>query len=312
MKNILLTTLLALVPAPSLFAGNILLSALDADYHGSFDPCTACFNPEGARDFIKVAVAWVRNGSTKPFLFVESSIIPPYADLVPGTTLIDGSKAFHVDGELALIKRGYQAGIDYERRDASTLAAALMNLSQYSAIVVASDFGGILTAAELSLLNAHRSQITSFLAQGGGVFAMAQSNDGIGLYDPQTGRGLDANFTDSSRGLLKCCQGLLGNEKLYGFLPYDVTVKSSNGRLDDSVKITPVGRRIGLTQFNLQGNVSHLYFEPTPGFQVASTDYFGRAVNLVAVYTPEPSTWLTIGVALTALVVTGKRRGASE
>ena len=48
-------------------------------------------------------------------------------------------------------------------------------------MVVASDFGGLLTQAELNILNARSGDIINFLNQGGGLYAMGQSNDGAGL-----------------------------------------------------------------------------------------------------------------------------------
>ena len=75
-----------------------------------------------------------------PFLFVESSIAPPGG---------------HTLGELGIIDSGYAPGVDYIKADASTLNTALNNLGVLDGgIVVASDFGGVLTQAELDILNA--------------------------------------------------------------------------------------------------------------------------------------------------------------
>jgi hypothetical protein len=46
---------------------------------------------------------------------------------------------------------------------------------------VASDFGGILTQAELNILNADSSNIINFPNSGGGLYAMAEHNSGAGL-----------------------------------------------------------------------------------------------------------------------------------
>ncbi len=286
------------------FAGRVWLSNLDADYHASFDPCPGCLNPAGAQELLRTAIGWARNGDTRPFLWVESDIIPPYAALDSGG-FIDGSKAFHARGEVGLQKAGFAAGVDYEKRTGATLAAALANLSSYSAIVVASDFGGILTAAELSVLNAHRAEIAAFLDNGGGIFAMAQTNDGIGRFDPKTGLADETAFTDSTRSMLKCCQGLLGTERLYGFLPFSVQTVSSFGVLDTPGVISADGRRKGVTDAMLTGNVSHLYFAQRPGFTPLSVSADGQWTNMI--WTPEPSTFV-LAVAAGAGLLLSRRR----
>jgi len=73
---------LLVVSAQGVRGGRIFLSHLDADYEASFEPCAACFDPAAAQQFIRTAIGYVRAGSPKPFLYVESNIIPPYADLV--------------------------------------------------------------------------------------------------------------------------------------------------------------------------------------------------------------------------------------
>lgn len=311
MKNttILLLTAIALVPAPSSFAGNILLSHLDADFHASFDNCgSLCFEPWAAQNLIRTSVDWVRNGSTKPFLYVESDIAPPFA-AYDGFGGIDGSKAFHARGERGIINSGYATGVDYEKHSAATLASALANLSAYSAIVVASDFGGILTGAELAILNANRAQIADFVGrQGGGIFAMVETNDGIGYFDPVTGLGDTRSFTDASHSMLKCCFGLLGNEQKYGFLPYAVESHSTYGLYDANATVTPFGASIGFREDFLNGNVSHAYFSPSPDWQVVSFDSMGRRATIAATYVvPEPSTWMMM-VAGMAVVAAGLRR----
>jgi len=106
-------------------------------------------------------------GGVNKFLFVESTIS------VPGG---------HVVGKTGIVASGYVEGVNFDSYNASTLNAALNNLgTTYSAIVVASDFGGILTQAELNILNNRANDIITFLNNGGGLFAMAESNGGAGL-----------------------------------------------------------------------------------------------------------------------------------
>ncbi len=293
------------------WAGRILLSNLDADYHASFDPCSSCFDPASSRAFIRTSIEWVRAGSTKPFLFVESSITPPFRNYVNNDPSqgIDGSGAFHVAGSVGIAKSGYVEGLDFEKRDASTLADAMTKLHLYSAIVVASDFGGILTADELRVLNAFRGTIADFLAAGGGVFAMAQTNDGIGQFNAQTGEGRAVNFAN---GVLLPGMGLLGNETRWGFLPVPIESDSSFGVLDVNPIVTPLGASIGFTPEMIAGNVSHLYFQPNPFYQVVSMTSSGQIATVAAVYiVPEPGTFAVTGGIILILIQTARRRPTS-
>ena len=282
----------------------MLVSHLDADYHASFEPGPYTYDPAAAQDFLRTSISWVRNGSSKPFLFVESSIIPPYVEKLPNG-LINGNKAFHADGEIGLKNSGFTPGTDYVRADAAQLVNELKNLGTYSAIVVASDFGGILTGAELEQLRLQRNLIASFVANGGGIYAMAQSNDGIGRFNRATG---EADPEATAPGFLAAGHGLLGTETPYGFLPVPVTSKSNYGLFLKNSTLTPFGASLGFTTAMLDGNEAPLYFDPSPGWTPISYDSTGRISNMVAFYdgrspstVPEPETYLLGGVALVAL-----------
>ncbi len=296
--------LLALIYASPSFAGRMLVSHLDADYHASFEPGPYTLDPVSAQNFMRTSIDWVRNDSTKPFLFVESSIIPPYVEKLPNG-LINGNKAFHADGEIGLKNAGYAAGTDYVRADAAQLVNELKNLGAYSAIVVASDFGGILTGAELEQLRLQKDLIASFVANGGGLYAMAESNDGIGRYNPATG---EADPEATAPGYLAAGNGLLGSETPYGFLPVPVNSKSSYGQYVKNSTLTPFGADLGFTKGMLDGNESPIYFNPSPGWTPISYDSNGRISNMAAIYTgrdasivPEPETYLLAGAVLVAI-----------
>ena len=53
--------------------------------------------------------------------------------------------------------------------------------ANYSAIGVASTFGGTLRQAELDNLNLHSSDIATFFNAGGGIFAAAEGHEGADL-----------------------------------------------------------------------------------------------------------------------------------
>ena len=286
-------------------AGRMLLSNLDADFHAGFDPCAFCFDPAASRAFLRTSIEWVRAGSTKPFLFVESSIIPPFRNYLNDDPAqgIDGSGAFHTRGVTGIVKSGYVEGVDFEKRDASTLADALTKLHLYSAIVVASDFGGVLTADELRVLNSFRGSIRDFLSAGGGLFAMAQTNDGIGRFDPSTGLA-DPSLFDA-HGYLLPGMGLLGSEQRWGFVPLPIESDSSYGQVDTDQVLTSFGASLGFEPWMVEGNVSHLYFRPSPYWQVVSYSSSGKIANVAALWVPEPA---TLGLCAAALSVLAFRR----
>jgi len=145
------------------FAGSIVLTGHDADYH-------ATLVEPGEINFTQRAVSYVMDplfnsfvsGGINKFLFVESQIPPP------------GGHAAGVDG---MVASGYTLGTDFDLATAATLHGALNQLgTTYSALVVASDYGGLLTQAELDILNARSADIISFLNAGGGLYAMSESN----------------------------------------------------------------------------------------------------------------------------------------
>jgi len=112
------------------------LTGHDPDFHAFLGGNTA-----GARHINQRAISFILDPAFNPyfaagahkFLFVESSMTPP-----PG----------HLDGVNGIIASGYVQGTDFDRVDASGLNAALSQLGTvYGGIVVASDFGGILTQA---------------------------------------------------------------------------------------------------------------------------------------------------------------------
>src|SRR5262249_22203613 len=74
----------------------------------------------------------------------------------------------------------------YDIADNGTAGGSVLNLNtvnfaNYNAIVIASDFGGWLRQSELNILNARSAAIISYLNQGGGLYAMAESGPPSGL-----------------------------------------------------------------------------------------------------------------------------------
>jgi hypothetical protein len=166
--------------------------------------------------------------------------------------------------------------VDFDFADATTLSAALDNLgTTYSAIFIASDFGGILRQEELNILNARSDDIISFLNAGGGLVALAESNLGAHL-TPDGGQ--------------------------FGFLPFLVT-NTSLDQEETGNTLTPFGASLGLTVADINGNASHNIFATDSGLGVVDRDRNGNILSLAGRgrfspggIVPEPATVTLWGV----------------
>jgi hypothetical protein len=234
--------ILGLTVAPAARAGSIFLTGHDPDFHASLGS-----NATGAQTINNVAIDFIRDPLFNPyvatapkFLFVESSISPP---------------AGHTVGKNGIIASGYVEGVDFDHHDASTLAAALTQLGQpggYCAIVVASDFGGVLTQAELDILNGNQALIGNFINSGGGIYAMAEGNSGAQL-TPDGGH--------------------------YAFIPTVVSAASVDQN-ETGFTVTAFGSSLGLTDNDVNGNASHVVFTATAGLSVVDVDAAGRILSI--------------------------------
>jgi hypothetical protein len=223
-------------------AGSIFLTGHDPDYHAyaGFD------NSLGAQHINQAAINFILDPAYNPFaasgirefLYVEGAIVPP---------------AGHADGANGLIASGYQPGLDFETHSASTLAAQLNLLgTKYSGLVIASNFGGILTQSELDVLNARNSDIVAFLNAGGGLFAMAETVPPDGL----------------------------ATNGLYGFLPFVVQSATPRQQTEIGNALTPFGADLGLSASDINGNFAHNVFASTGGLSVVDANAAGEIVSL--------------------------------
>ena len=134
-------------------AGPIFLTGHDPDFHAQ--------GSLGARNLLTAGLNYVTGNTTfsgtDKFLWVESRIAPPVGHLI---------------GENGLVSLGLSLGSNYDRANAAEFST--IDLSGYTAIVVASSFGGLLTRAELDELNARSADIASFVNGGGGLMALAE------------------------------------------------------------------------------------------------------------------------------------------
>jgi hypothetical protein len=258
-------------------AGAIFLTGHDPDFHALLGG-----NTVGARNINTAAIDFILDpafnpfvaGGTTKFLFVESKISPPGG---------------HTNGVQGIVATGYAPGVDFEHHDATTLDAELDLLgTEYAGIVVASDFGGVLTAAELNILNARSTDIISFLNSGGGVYAMANSNSQAALTT-----GADP----------------------YGYLPFVVTAPQLNQN-ETGFTVTAFGASLGLSDSDVNGNASHNIFAGTFGMTIVDIDAAGNILSLATRapvtpggVVPEPSTMVLFAGASVFLLLVRKRRG---
>jgi len=135
-------------------AGPIFLTGHDPDFHAQ--------SSAGAQNLLTSAIDYVTGNTafsgTDKFLWVESR---------PTSVPIG-----HLIGENGLGAIGLILGTNYDRADAAELST--IDFSSYTAIVVASAYGGLLSRAELDELIARSSDIATFVNSGGGLLALAE------------------------------------------------------------------------------------------------------------------------------------------
>ncbi len=211
---------------PTGVGGNIFLTGHDPDFHaqGSAEP--------GAKNLLAAAVSYARNGSALPMLWVESRL---------------GIPSGHRLGRNGLTSNGIGLveGVDFVYMDAAqlnTLVDWSDLISNYSAIGVASDFGGILSEAEKDVLIAHKTDIATFINAGGGLVALSECSC--------SGHSAGADAT-----------------KNFSFLPIAVT---ATGNASPPCDVTS----FGFTEFGLvPGDVnspSHSHFDDDFGLEIVS------------------------------------------
>lgn len=262
---------IALFASFSASAGPIFLTGHDPDFHAQ--------DSAGAQNLLRTGLNFATGGSAtlndgNKFLWVESRIGVPVG---------------HRVGEAGLTAIGLSLGIHYDRANAAEFAA--LDLSSYTAIAIASSFGGLLTRAELDALIARSPDIAAFINAGGGLFAAAECDN--------------------------CGTDLLGADPdLFGYLPVDVTSVGAAGPFSATV----FGAGLGLSDSDLN-DPTHNSFGLVGGLNVVDTDQNGNPTTLAGivqieeggggfVQASEPGTLAIFGLGLVGLGFMRRRRSA--
>lgn len=216
-------------------AGAIFLTGHDPDFHSQPGAGAGSTLLATGLSFVTGGTYNDHNSATKKFLWVESTIP------VPGG---------HLRGESSLDDIGVNSS-DYDRVDGAGFAS--VNLADYSAIAIASTFGGTLTRAELLALVARSADIASFINAGGGLFASAEC--------------------------FPCGANLAGgSDLLFAFLPVTVTSIGANAPFH----VTGYGASLGLTDADMN-DPTHNSFGVVGGLNIVDTDAVGHATTLAGI-----------------------------
>ena len=236
-------------------AGAVYLTGHDPDFHAQ--------GQVSGQNQLNVALNFVTGGAyndaapTKKFLWVESR------------DPILGGHRRGFDG-LATIGVG---ATDVDWVDASQLSAVIF--TNYSAIAVASSFGGMLSTAEINGLISRSADIASFINGGGGLAAFAECYQTAGCDTA-------GNITVGTA--------------LFGFLPVNVT---SVGTAAPYI-VTAYGASLGLTNADVDDCCTHNSFGTNGGLNIVDTDHNGIATTLAGNVSvngggftgaPEPDAW---------------------
>ena len=265
-----------ILSANAVFAGAVFVTGHDPVWHSHFGG-----NSAGATTLANTMIDFARDGSALPFLYVESKTVP-----VPGG---NAHEAPFLTPDLGYAASEYDV---FDAADLLALADFRTTLDSYSAIVVASDHGGMLSAAELAFLNDHAADILDYINDGGGLAASAESN----------------------------ATGLIGSTPRFGFLPFLV----SSSDLQDAESgntVTPFGAGLGLVDSDVNGNFSHNIFTATGGMepvdlrngdpnQILSLAFKGTLSTGGVI--PEPATGLVLLFGVGAAAAMRRRKNSKQ
>ena len=260
------------------YGGAIFITGHDPDFHAQGEP--------GAANLLRIGLNYSRNGGSVvsnpgalPVLWIESD--PADFGGVPGGHRF-GLDGLRTIGYLAVGEPGVASEGRYVFADAADLTSAFwatVTPANFSAIGVASTFGGTLRQAELDNLNGHSADIATFFNAGGGIFAAAEGHEGADL---------------APAG---------------GYFDWIPVTAASTTSAAPPYSVTPFGASLGLTD-NDVSSPSHSHFTSASGLNIVSLDSNGDIMTLASVTTiggggfsvPDfSSSFLLFGTGLVAL-----------
>ena len=269
---LLCAALLTGAPALAATGGSIFITGHDPVWHSNFGG-----NTTGAKHLAETAIDFARNGNAEKFLFIEAKSDP-----------IPGGNAYENPFLASPLKYSGQYDV-MDFANLTGLANFRSTLDNYSAIVVASDHGGMLGADELDFLNDHSADIIDYINNGGGLAAFAESN----------------------------ATGQIGTTPRFQFLPF--LVSSSDFQSAETANtVTPYGASLGLVNSDVNGNFSHNFFSATGGMepvdlyngnpQMPLSLAFRGTIDETGVNVPEHASTFGLLAAGFAIIAIARRR----
>lgn len=253
-------------------AGKVYLTGHDPDFHAQSQP--------DGKIQLKTALNYVTGGTyndnATKFLWVESDLAATNGHLVG----FDGLAAVGVTSN------------NVDRVSAAGFGSVI--LSNYSAIVVASTFGGMLTSAEINAMITRSSDIAAFINAGHGLAAFAEC--------------FQTTACNGSNTALPTTP--------FGYLPITVTSVDTTA----PYHVTALGTSLGLTDAVVSDCCTHNSFSAIGGLGVVDFDQNGVATTLAGNVTvgggglngvPEPATWAMMLMGFGGLGAILRRRRAA-